>query len=56
MEELVMTTMILQSGGKIKLEAEDITAAAEHHPDGSINDTEVGREYIYRARPDSVER
>ena len=26
MEELVMTAMVLQSGGKIKLEAENITA------------------------------
>lgn len=56
MEELVMTAMVLQSGGEIKLEAEDITAAAEHHLDGSINDTEAGREYIYHARPDSEER
>ncbi|CCY10338.1 unknown [Clostridium sp. CAG:81] len=56
MEELVMTAMVLQSGGEIKLEAEDITTAAEHHLDGSINDTEAGREYIYRARPDSEER
>lgn len=56
MEELVMTAMVLQSGGEIKLESEDITTAAEHHLDGSINDTEAGREYIYRARPDSEER
>ena len=56
MEELVMTAMVLQSGEKIKLEAEDITAATEHHLNGSINDTEAGREYFHRARPDSEER
>ena len=56
MEELVMTAMVLQSGGEIKLEAEDLTAAAEHHLDGSINDTEEGRVYFYHARPDSEER
>lgn len=56
MEELVMTAMVLQSSGKIKLEAEDVTATAEHHLDGSTNDIEAGREYFYRARPDSEER
>ena len=56
MEELVMTAMVLQSGGEIKLEAADIRAAAEHHLDGRYEDTEEGRTYFYHARPDSEER
>ena len=56
MEELLMTAMVLKSGGDLKLIAEDIRVAAEHHLDGRFEDTEEGRTYFYHARPDSEER
>ena len=51
-----MTAMVLKNGGDIKVEAEDIKTAAEHHLDGRFEDTEEGRVYCYHARPDSEER
>ena len=56
MEDLIMTAMVLKNGGDIKVEAEDIKTAAEHHLDGRFEDTEEGRVYCYHARPDSEER
>ena len=55
MQELLMTAMVLKCGKEIELAAEDINVAAQHHLEGRVNDTVVGRTYVYRARPDGEE-